>query len=115
MVGAWAIIMSCVACLWIGIGISLNWLFLFSGTLYTSAVGPIVMSVLWRKQTRLAVICGALGGLCIGVISWLVVAKACYGSLTIETTGALRVDLRCCILLTQPAPLIRQHIPQPCR
>ncbi|KAI0736599.1 Sodium:solute symporter family-domain-containing protein [Fomitopsis betulina] len=93
MVGAWAIIMSCVACLWIGIGISLNWLFLFSGTLYTSAVGPIVMSVLWRKQTRLAVICGALGGLCIGVISWLVVAKACYGSLTIETTGNIYPNL----------------------
>ena len=101
MVGVWAIVMSCVACLWNGIGISLNWLFLFSGTLYTSAVGPIVMTVLWRKQTRLAVISGALGGLCIGVICWLVVAKAYYGELTIETTGASHVASALCVL-TKP-------------
>ena len=91
MVGVWAIVMSCVACLWNGIGVSLNWLFLFSGTLYTSAVGPIVMSVIWRKQIRLAVILGALGGLCVGVICWLVVAKAYYGEVTIETTGMSHV------------------------
>ncbi|KAH9925239.1 Sodium:solute symporter family-domain-containing protein [Fomitopsis serialis] len=93
MVAVWAIVMSCVACLWNGIGISLNWLFLFSGTLYTSAVGPIVMSVLWRKQTRLAVICGALGGLCVGVTCWLVVAKTYYGALTVETTGNMYPNL----------------------
>ncbi|KZT03538.1 Na+/solute symporter [Laetiporus sulphureus 93-53] len=93
MVGVWGITMSCVACLWNGIGISMNWLFLFSGTLYTAAVGPIVLSVLWRKQTRTAVISGALGGLCIGVICWLVVGKTYYGALTIYTTGQIYPNL----------------------
>ncbi|KZT00363.1 Na+/solute symporter [Laetiporus sulphureus 93-53] len=87
MVGMWAIIMSCVACIWNAIGLSLNWLYLFSGTIYTSAVGPIVLTVLWRKQTRAAAIGGALGGLVVGVISWLVVAKVYYGGLTMTTTG----------------------------
>ncbi|EGN99399.1 hypothetical protein SERLA73DRAFT_108889 [Serpula lacrymans var. lacrymans S7.3] len=93
MVGVWAIIMSCVACLWNGIGISLNWLYLFSGTLFTGAVGPIILTVVWRKQTRAAAISGALGGLCVGIIGWLVVAKTYYGELTIASTGALYPNL----------------------
>ncbi|KAI0944312.1 hypothetical protein AcW1_002055 [Taiwanofungus camphoratus] len=87
MIGIWAVIMSCVACIWNAIGLSLNWLYLFSGTVYTAAVGPIVLTVLWRKQTRIAAISGALGGLSIGITCWLVVAKTYYGALTIETTG----------------------------
>ncbi|EGN99422.1 hypothetical protein SERLA73DRAFT_168870 [Serpula lacrymans var. lacrymans S7.3] len=93
MVGIWAIIMSCVASLWNGIGISLNWLFLFSGTLFTGAVGPIIFSVVWRKQTRAAAIGGALGGLVVGITCWLVVAKTYYGEVTIETTGNMYPNL----------------------
>ncbi|KAI0957024.1 hypothetical protein AcW1_005550 [Taiwanofungus camphoratus] len=93
MVAVWAVIMSCIACLWNGIGISLNWLFLFSGTIYTAAVGPIVFSVLWRKQTGVAAISGALSGTCIGLICWLVVAKVHYGSVTVETTGYIYPNL----------------------
>jgi len=87
MVAFWAIVMSSLACVWNAIGISLNWLYLFSGTIYTPAVGPIVLTVLWRKQTRVAAISGAVGGLAIGVTSWLVVAKTYYGELTLATTG----------------------------
>ncbi|GBE80408.1 Sodium:solute symporter family-domain-containing protein [Sparassis latifolia] len=89
MVAIWAIIMSCIACLWNGIGLSLNWLFLFAGTIYTSAVGPIIMTVVWRKQTKAAVFAGALGGMSIGIICWLVVAKAYYGKLNVTTTGEM--------------------------
>lgn len=89
MVAVWAVVMSCVASLWIGIGISLNWLFLFSGTLFTGAVGPVIFSVVWRQQTKEAAISGALGGVVVGVIAWLAVAKTYYGELTIATTGKL--------------------------
>ncbi|CCL99805.1 uncharacterized protein FIBRA_01829 [Fibroporia radiculosa] len=88
MVFFWALVMSSVACIWNAIGLSLNWLYLFSGTIYTPAVGPIVLTVLWRKQTRRAAISGALGGLAVGVISWLVVARTYYGELTMASTGA---------------------------
>ncbi|KAH7929342.1 Na+/solute symporter [Leucogyrophana mollusca] len=93
MVAVWAVIMSCVASLWNGIGINLNWLFLFSGTLFTGAVGPIIFSVVWRKQTCAAAIGGALGGLVVGIISWLAVAKTYYGELTITTTGEMYPNL----------------------
>ncbi|KAH7912992.1 Sodium:solute symporter family-domain-containing protein [Hygrophoropsis aurantiaca] len=93
MVGVWAIIMSCVASLWNGIGINLNWLFLFSGTLFTGAVGPIIFSVIWRKQTCAAAIGGALGGLVVGIAAWLSVAKTYYGELTIATTGEMYPNL----------------------
>ncbi|KAH9949092.1 Sodium:solute symporter family-domain-containing protein [Amylocystis lapponica] len=89
MVGVWALIMSSVACLWNGIGVSLNWLFLFAGTIYTGAVGPVILSVLWRKQTKAAVISGAIGGMFVGIICWLVVAKTYYGTLNVTTTGEI--------------------------
>jgi hypothetical protein len=89
MVAVWALVMSSVASLWIGIGVSLNWLFLFSGTLFTGAVGPVIFSVVWRQQTKEAAISGALGGVVVGIIAWLTVAKTYYGELTIATTGKL--------------------------
>jgi len=67
----------------------LNWLFLFAGTIYTGAVGPTILSVVWRKQTKAAVISGAIGGMFVGIICWLVVAKTYYGELTVATTGAM--------------------------
>ncbi|OJA16231.1 hypothetical protein AZE42_00057, partial [Rhizopogon vesiculosus] len=68
MVAVWALVMSCTASLWSGIGISLNWLFLFSGTLFTGAVGPVIFSVVWRQQTKEAAISGALGGVVVGAL-----------------------------------------------
>lgn len=65
----------------------MNWLFLFSGTLFTGAVGPVIFSVVWRQQTKEAAISGALGGVVVGIIAWLSVAKTYYGELTIATTG----------------------------
>ncbi|KAG2350176.1 Na+/solute symporter [Suillus weaverae] len=93
MVAVWALVMSCVASLWIGIGVSLNWLFLFSGTLFTGAVGPVIFSVVWRQQTKEAAISGALGGVVVGIIAWLTVAKTYYGELTIATTGLMYPNL----------------------
>ncbi|EIW86873.1 Na+/solute symporter [Coniophora puteana RWD-64-598 SS2] len=93
MVGIWAVVMACIASLWNGIGISLNWLFLFMGTLFTGAVGPIIFSVTWRKQTGTAAISGALGGLAVGIVAWLAVAKTYYGEVTIETTGNMYPNL----------------------
>lgn len=93
MVAVWALVMSSVASLWIGIGVSLNWLFLFSGTLFTGAVGPVIFSVVWRQQTKEAAISGALGGVVVGIIAWLTVAKTYYGELTIATTGLMYPNL----------------------
>ena len=90
MVGVWVLIMSAVACLWNGIGISLNWMFLFAGVIYTGAVGPIVLTVLWRKQTAAAAISGAIGGMFVGITCWLVVAKTHYGVLDLTSTGEQR-------------------------
>ncbi|PCH38693.1 Na+/solute symporter [Wolfiporia cocos MD-104 SS10] len=114
MVGIWAIIMSCIACLWNGIGVSLNWLFLFCGTLYTAAVGPVVLSVLWRKQSRIAALSGAIGGLCAGLTCWIAVAITHYGSLTIASTENMYPNLAgsmgsCCsgVLISIAVTLVR--------
>jgi Na+/proline symporter len=87
MVAVWALIMSCFACLWNGIGLSLNWLFLFTGVLIAGAVAPVVLTVLWRKQSSVAAITGALGGLTIGIICWMVVTATYYDEVNVTTTG----------------------------
>jgi len=110
MVAVWALVMSCVASLWNGIGISLNWIFLFSGTLFTGAVGPIIFTVVWRQQTKEAAMTGALGGVVVGIVAWLGVAKTYYGELTIATTGKLFSALK---TLRAPLTKKRTNVSQP--
>ncbi|KAL4993226.1 Sodium:solute symporter family-domain-containing protein [Aspergillus recurvatus] len=88
MICIFGVIMACVACLWNGIGIDLGWLFLVMGLLIGGAVFPAAFTILWKGQTRLGAVCGAIGGLAAGLIAWLVEAKAYYGELTVATTGA---------------------------
>jgi len=87
MIAVWAVTMASVACLWNGIGLSLNWLFLSIGVVTTGAVGPVIMTILWKKQSRDAAIAGAVGGLCVGMICWMLVARYHFGAINIATTG----------------------------
>ncbi|KAL4813282.1 Sodium:solute symporter family-domain-containing protein [Aspergillus spinulosporus] len=88
MICIFGVVMACVACLWNGIGIDLGWLFLVMGLLIGGAVFPAAFTILWKGQTRLGAVCGAIGGLAAGLIAWLVEAKVYYGELTVATTGA---------------------------
>ncbi|GAA5938333.1 sodium:solute symporter family protein [Sporobolomyces koalae] len=68
-------------------GISLGWLYNATGILVASAVLPIAFCIMWRKANKIACMTAALGGLALGVTSWLVTASALNGgSLTIATT-----------------------------
>jgi urea-proton symporter len=87
MVAVWALVMSSVACLWNGIGLSLNWLFLFTGVCIAGAVIPVIFTVMWRKQSAVAAMSGAIGGAAIGIICWLVVTVQYIGPISITTTG----------------------------
>ncbi|KAL2812926.1 Sodium:solute symporter family-domain-containing protein [Aspergillus cavernicola] len=89
MICVFGVVMACVACLWNGIGIDLGWLFLVMGLLIGGAVFPAAFTILWKGQTQLGAVSGAIGGLVAGLIAWLVEAKVYYGTLSVETTGAL--------------------------
>ncbi|KAJ3202698.1 hypothetical protein HDU82_007170 [Entophlyctis luteolus] len=69
------------------IGISLGYLYLLMGILTAPAVMPIALTLIWKKQTKVGAICGAIGGLVLGVTAWLVTASQYYGEINLDTTG----------------------------
>lgn len=87
MIGVFGLVMATFACIWNAIGIDLGWLFLVMGLLIGGAVFPAAFAVTWRKQSGVGAVAGAIGGLCAGLTSWLVTAKAYYGEITVTTTG----------------------------
>jgi SSS family transporter len=70
-------------------GFSLQYVYLMMGILIGSAVAPISFAILWKKTSRHAATCGAIGGLGSGMTSWLVVSFVMYGDITIASTGSL--------------------------
>ncbi len=64
-----------------------RYVYLLMGVLIGSAVIPIAYCLVWSKCTANAAIIGAVSGLCLAVMSWLVTAKCLYGELTLTTTG----------------------------
>lgn len=68
------------------IGIGLGWLYLFMGVLIGSAVVPVAYSISWRKCSSLGAICGAVGGLVLGLTSWLAYGAA-DGGVNVDNLG----------------------------
>lgn len=48
---------------------------------------PLILSILWRKQSRVAVIASAYLGLATGLAVWLGTAHLFYGAVTVASTG----------------------------
>jgi urea-proton symporter len=68
------------------IGIGLGWLYLFMGVLIGSAVFPVAFSISWRRCSAAGAISGALGGLVLGLGSWLAYAGF-DGGVSVKNTG----------------------------
>lgn len=58
------------------------------GVLIGSAVIPIAYCLVWSKCTATAAITGAVSGICLAIMSWLIAAKTLEGELTLYSTGA---------------------------
>ncbi|EGN96961.1 hypothetical protein SERLA73DRAFT_57937, partial [Serpula lacrymans var. lacrymans S7.3] len=67
--GCWGTIVSCVPseslC-------KFSPLTLMIGVVLSSAVIPIVLTVLWSKLTRAGVLCGSVIGACLGMLAWMI-------------------------------------------
>ena len=55
-----------------------------------SAVLPIVFCLTWKDCSGLGAISGSVGGLVLGLVSWIVSSQILYGSVSIQT---LREDI----------------------
>lgn len=73
--------------------INLDYLYRLMGILIGSAVFPVAFSITWGRASGLGAISGALGGLILGLCSWLGYASTLPGGVNIENTSNTSVML----------------------
>ncbi|CAB4476727.1 Na+/solute symporter [Rhizophagus irregularis] len=69
------------------IGVDLGYMYLLMGIISSPAVIPVAYTLVWKKQTAVAAVAGALLGLICGIIAWLVAAQKLFGEITLKSTG----------------------------
>ena len=69
------------------IGLSLQYIYLSMGILIGSAVGPISLSLIWKKTNKLSASISALCGLLLGVFVWLFSSFSLYGNISVASTS----------------------------
>jgi urea-proton symporter len=69
------------------IGLSLQYIYLSMGILIGSAVGPISLSLIWKKTNKISASISALCGLLLGVFVWLFSAFYLYGNISVASTS----------------------------
>jgi len=70
------------------IGVSLGWLYTFMGVLLGSAVVPIALCITWKKANKWGCVAGALSGLGLGIMAWLVATSTLnHGKIDVVTSG----------------------------
>lgn len=69
------------------IGLSLQYIYLSMGILIGSAVGPISLSLIWKKTNKLSASISALCGLLLGVFVWLFSSFSLYGNISVVSTS----------------------------
>ncbi len=69
------------------IGLSLQYIYLSMGILIGSAVGPISLSLIWKKTNKISASISALCGLLLGVFVWLFSAFSLYGNISVASTS----------------------------
>jgi SSS family transporter len=69
------------------IGLNLQYIYMSMGIIIGSAVGPISLSLVWKKTNKTSASLSALFGLLAGVFVWLFSAYYLYGNISVLSTG----------------------------
>lgn len=67
--------------------VDLSWTLYMLGVLTCPGIFPTTFTILWKKQSKLAVIVSPILGLITGLAVWLGSAKSLYGAVTVASTG----------------------------
>ncbi|KAN0062439.1 hypothetical protein ACQY0O_005327 [Thecaphora frezii] len=100
------------------VGISLTWTLYFLGIITCPATVTLPLTVLWKRQTRLAAIASPIAGIVAGLVVWSTTAQAYAGSkLDVTTTGQLLPCLwgtiTTAVLPAILSPVLSLALPQP--
>lgn len=74
-------------------GLNLGWVYMFMGTAIGSAVVPLWNMLMWKDANAIGAVAGAWGGMTLAIITWLSVASAQSGEITVDTLGKLEPNL----------------------
>lgn len=69
------------------VGVDMTWLNYFCSMIICPGVIPLVLTILWDRQTKLAAIVAPVTGFITGIAVWLGTAYSMYDEVTILTTG----------------------------
>lgn len=87
-IAIYAVLMGLFGLIFFYLNISMGWLYECMGTLLGSAVVPIALCITWKKANKIACCAGAVAGLALGIMAWIITAaKLNGGVLNVETTG----------------------------
>jgi hypothetical protein len=81
----YALFMGFITVFLLTIGLSLGHVYMSMGCLVGSAVGPCTFSILYEKTNGTAVSAGAVGGLVLSMVGWVIAAQAEFGKIGYET------------------------------
>lgn len=84
---AFDLVVPCIAIGLIHAGFNVDWLIKAIGIFVDSAIIPMACTILWRKQSRLAVVAAPLISSAAAITAWLLTAYTHYGTVTIATTS----------------------------
>lgn len=84
---AFDLIVPCIAIGLIHAGFNVDWLLKAIGIFVDSAIIPMACTILWRKQSQLAVVGAPLICSAAAITAWLLSAYTHYGEVTIATTS----------------------------
>lgn len=68
-------------------GLNLGYVYLSMGVIIGSAVGPIALTIIWKKTNGLAATIAPIIGVIVGVSIWFGTAQAMFGEISIKSTG----------------------------
>jgi Na+/proline symporter len=66
----------------------------FRGVVLSPAVIPIALTVSWSKLTEAGVLCGAIGGACLGMLAWMIGCWKITGTVFTHAMHFTLIDFR---------------------
>jgi MFS family permease len=70
------------------LGFSLGWVYMSMGVIIGSAVGPASLTILMETANGIWIGAGAVGGLALGLMGWIIKAQVDSGEVTYDTLGS---------------------------
>ncbi|KAL9485312.1 hypothetical protein ACSS6W_004101 [Trichoderma asperelloides] len=68
-------------------GINMGWTLYMIGVVTCPGIFPLVLTILWNKQSGFAAVVSAVTGLATGLGVWLGTAQALFGKVSVDSTG----------------------------